>query len=78
MSGISYLIRRGASYYARIKVPVDLVDIVGKREHVKALGTKDQQEAKRLLWPVVEEWNRTFDDMRERRMLTADNIAGAT
>lgn len=30
MDGISYLIRRGASYYARIKVPADLV---GKREY---------------------------------------------
>lgn len=77
MARISYLLRRGATYYARAKVPADLVDIVGKRELVKALGTKDENEAKRLLWPVVEAWNRQFDDMRSRRMLTADDKADA-
>ncbi|MER9586546.1 site-specific integrase [Mesorhizobium sp. M0276] len=50
---------------------------MGKRELVKALGTKDENEAKRLLWPVVEAWNRQFDDMRSRRMLTADDKADA-
>src|SRR5690606_2000135 len=57
--------------------PLDLADILGKNELVKALGTKDENEAKRLLWPVVEAWNRQFDDMRSRRMLTADDKADA-
>lgn len=77
MARISYLLRRGATYYARTKVPLDVVDIVGRKELVKALGTKDEQEAKRLLWPVVEAWNRQFDDMRSRRMLTPDDKADA-
>lgn len=77
MARLSYLLRRGASYYARARVPLDLIDMMGKSELVKALGTKDENEAKRLLWPVVEAWNRQFDDMRSRRMLTADDKADA-
>ncbi|MGV2137386.1 DUF6538 domain-containing protein [Agrobacterium sp. 16-2014-1-2a] len=78
MARLSYLLRRGASYYARIRVPNDLVEIVGKNEIVKALGTKDEQTAKRALWPVVEAWNRQFDDLRSRRDITADDKAVAT
>ncbi|MER9702676.1 site-specific integrase [Mesorhizobium sp. M0204] len=77
MARISYLLRRGATYYARAKVPADLVDIVGKQELVKTLGTKDENEAKRRLWPVVEGWTRQFDDLRARRELTADDKAVA-
>ncbi|WP_353640817.1 DUF6538 domain-containing protein [Mesorhizobium sp. WSM2239] len=78
MARLSYLLRRGASYYARARVPLDLIDVVGRKELVKALGTKDESEAKRLLWPVVESWNRQFDDLRSRRMLTPDDKADAT
>lgn len=78
MARLSYLLRRGASYYARMRVPLDLVDSVGKKELVKSLGTKDENEAKRLMWPVVETWNRQFDDLRARRMLTPDDKADAT
>ncbi|RWO06396.1 MAG: integrase, partial [Mesorhizobium sp.] len=78
MARLSYLLRRGASYYARARVPLDLIDSVGKKEFVKALGTKDENEAKRRLWPVVEAWNRQFDDLRSRRMLTPDDKADAT
>lgn len=78
MARLSYLLRRGASYYARMRVPNDLVDSVGKKELVKSLGTKDENEAKRLMWPVVESWNRQFDDLRARRILTPDDKADAT
>lgn len=78
MARISYLLRRGASYYARIKVPTDLVDVIGRKELVKALGTKEENEAKRLMWPVVEDWTRQFDDLRSRRTMTADDKAHAT
>ena len=78
MARISYLLRRGASYYARLKVPTDLVEILGKKELVKSLGTKEENEAKRLMWPVVDEWNRQFDDLRSRRELTDADKAHAT
>ncbi|WP_182085524.1 site-specific integrase [Aureimonas sp. ME7] len=74
---MSYLLRRGASYYARTRVPTDLVSVLGKKELVKALGTKDRAEAKRLVWPVVEGWNLLFDDVRTRRVLTATDKADA-
>jgi integrase len=77
MARISYLLRRGASYYARIKVPTDLVDLIGKKELVKALGTKDENVAKREMWPVVERWNVHFEDLRSRREITADDKATA-
>ncbi|RLL64302.1 site-specific integrase [Paenirhodobacter hankyongi] len=69
MARISHLIRRGAAYSARIRVPLDLVQIIGKRELVKALGTNDEAEAKRRLYPVISEWQRGFDDLRSRRSL---------
>lgn len=78
MARLSYLLRRGASYYARVRVPLDLVEVLSKKELVKALGTKDENEAKRLMWPVVEEWTRQFDDLRARRTMTDDDKAHAT
>lgn len=69
MALASNIFRRGATYSARIRVPLDLVDLVGKTELVKALGTSDPSEAKRLVHPVVSAWLREFDDLRARRDL---------
>ena len=65
----SHIFRRGAAYSARMRVPLDLVDVMGKQELVKALGTSDLAEAKRRLYPVIANWHREFDDMRTRRAL---------
>lgn len=46
------LIRRGARYSIRRRVPLDLVEHYGRAEIVRALGTADPKEA-RTLWPVV-------------------------
>ena len=70
MARVSHLVRRGAAYSARIRVPLDLVEIIGKKELVKALGTNDEAEAKRRLWAVIDGWQRDFDDLRTRRALT--------
>lgn len=78
MARLSYIIRRGASYYARVRVPLDLVETLGRQELVKALGTKDEHEAKRQMWPLVDAWFREFDDLRARRILTEDDKAEAT
>ncbi|AKI01424.1 site-specific recombinase XerD [Hoeflea sp. IMCC20628] len=77
MARLSYLLRRNGSYYARMRVPIELVDAIGKKELVKALGTKDENEAKRLMWRVVEGWNREFDELRSRRDITPDDQAVA-
>lgn len=78
MARLSYIIRRGASYYARVRVPLDLVETLGRQELVKALGTKDEHEAKRRMWPVVDAWFREFDDLRARLILTENDKAEAT
>ncbi len=69
MASISHLIRRGSAYSARIRVPLDLVGIIGKREMVRALGTTDHAEAKRRLYPVIAGLQREFEDLRARRAL---------
>ncbi|WP_366926978.1 DUF6538 domain-containing protein [Pseudogemmobacter hezensis] len=48
----SHLFRRGAAYSARMRVPLDLVEILGKRELVQTIGTTDPTAAKRRLYPV--------------------------
>ncbi|WQP07793.1 DUF6538 domain-containing protein [Sinorhizobium meliloti] len=59
-------------------MPLELVEIVGKKELVKALGTKDETVAKRLLGSVVRQWEQDFDDLRARRTMTDDDKAHAT
>lgn len=46
---MSYLSKRGAVYYFRRIVPAKLQPIIGKREFMVSLGTKDREEAKRLV-----------------------------
>lgn len=58
------MIRRGARYYLRRRVPLDLTGIYGKHEIVKALGTSDFTEAKKRLavaWVALDE---EFDQRR--------------
>lgn len=69
----TYLIRRGGAYSARLRVPLDLIDAVGRKELVKALGTSDPETAKRLVWAVVDGWQRQFDALRNRAEMTGDN-----
>ncbi len=73
----TYLWRRSATYYARLDVPTDLVKIVGTTTRKQSLKTKDEATAKRLLWPVIEQWRREFDDLRARSVLTSDDKAAA-
>ena len=40
----SHLFRRGSAYSARRRVPLDLVEAIGKRELVRSLGTSDLAE----------------------------------
>ncbi len=77
MALVSNLLRRGASYSARIRVPLDLVPIYGKQELVKALGTSNPAEAKVRVHLVVADWQREFDDLRARRHLAAGDLENA-
>ena len=72
MARQTYLLRRGGAYSARVRVPTDLVDTVGRKELVKGLGTRDPKEAKRLVLAVVGDWHREFDRLRAGKMLAPD------
>ena len=67
------LIRRGARYSLRRRVPLDLVADYRRREIIIALGTADPREARRLL-PI--EWSRLdeqFAQLRSRKGSAADD-----
>ncbi|WP_250476794.1 site-specific integrase [Caballeronia sp. INML1] len=57
-------IRRGAAYYLRRRVPLDLVEHYGRREIVKALGTKDHHIAKVLCTAADDALNHEFAQAR--------------
>lgn len=78
MARLTYLARRGAVYYARIDIPLDLVDHYGTTTRKKSLGTKDENEARRRMWPLIEQWQAEFNDVRSRRAITPDDKALAT
>lgn len=75
--------RKGsANYYARCAVPRDLQQRMGKpgkpkKELWKSLGTSDAREAKRLARPVMDEWERLFEDRRQVRKLTEGELQNA-
>lgn len=77
MARVTYLERRNATYYARLDVPFDLVGHYGTTTRKKSLRTKDENEAKRRLWPVIEGWRAEFDEVRARREVTSDDKAVA-
>nr|WP_321442567.1 DUF6538 domain-containing protein [uncultured Cohaesibacter sp.] len=49
MSGHPRLVRRNATYYHRVAVPVDIKDTYPKSEETFSLKTKDDQVALRLV-----------------------------
>jgi len=51
---LRYLQRIGHSWYARVKVPKSLQEVVGNTHIRKALNTRDLDEANRRKWKVVE------------------------
>jgi integrase len=77
MALASNLIRRGGAYSARLRVPADLVERIGRKELTKGLGTSDPHEAKRKVRAVVDEWLRHFDYLRRQRLVTNEDIATA-
>ncbi len=70
------------NYYARVAVPRDLQQRMGtpgkpKKELWKSLGTSDAREAKRLARPVLDQWEREFDERRQVRQLTEGELQNA-
>lgn len=60
------LIRRGARYSLRRRIPIDLVPHYGRAEITRALGTADPKEARRLLPLQWIELDREFEAVRKQ------------
>ena len=61
------LMRRGARYYVRVRVPLDLVETIGRSEIWKSLRTADFAEARRRYFPARAKLQEAFDQARRRR-----------
>jgi len=59
-----HVIKRGARYYYRRRVPTDLVQLYGKTEVQKALGTSDRRQAERDARKVAVEFDAIFERLR--------------
>jgi integrase len=53
------------------------VDHYGTTTRKKSLRTKDESEAKKRLWPIIESWRAEFDEVRTRREITSNDKAVA-
>ena len=58
------VMRRGAVYYFRCKIPADLIEHYGKREITESLRTKDAKEALRRVRTRSLEQEEAFDRLR--------------
>ena len=61
------LLRRNGTYYARRKVPFDLVSYFDKKEFKESLNTKDFNQAKEKLSIKWVQWNALFDEARNNK-----------
>lgn len=60
----SHLQKRRLKYYARLSVPEDLRDKIGKRELIKSLQTSDLKIANAKVLKVIGEWKLGFEALR--------------
>ncbi|WP_338604819.1 DUF6538 domain-containing protein [Desulfoferula mesophila] len=66
MPGHPRLYRRGAVYYHRAAIPVDIKDTYPKAEETFSLGTKDYNEALKRVRIAAVEIDRRFDQHRHK------------
>ncbi|HET6519983.1 MAG TPA: DUF6538 domain-containing protein, partial [Geminicoccaceae bacterium] len=60
------LVRRGARYYVRVRIPLDLVETIGRTEVWKSLKTADFREAVRKYFPARAALQETLQEARRR------------
>jgi integrase len=66
----SYLMRRSGRYYVRIRVPLDLVQAIGKKEIQKSLFTSDPNEARYKAPAVITSIRESFKKVQGRHKPT--------
>ena len=64
MKNQTHLVKRGATYYFRCRVPADLLAHYGKNEIKRSLKTKDPATAKRLARQMAVELDHEFEQLR--------------
>ena len=76
MARANHISRRRNSliYQARLRVPQDITDVLKRTELTKSLGTTDYKEAKKLARVIVAGWEAEFDDLRNRRDFTENDL----
>jgi integrase len=79
MPRFNHISRRGTSqiYQVRLRIPSDLTDVLKRTELTKSLGTKDLGEAKKIARSVLDQWEREFVQLRQRRDLTEADLHAA-
>jgi integrase len=78
------IVRRQGSrnYYVRVGIPKDLQTRLGtpgkpKRERWQSLNTTNPYEAKRSARPIVDQWEREFEELRRPKQLTEAELQEA-
>jgi integrase len=70
MNNQTKLAKRGATYYFRAKIPVDLIAHYGKKEFKVSLKTTDKREAIRLCNLKAVEWDEELERIRGQRAMS--------
>ena len=70
----SWLFCRNGRYYLRARVPLDLVQVVGKREIKKSLHTADRTEALDRLAVEAAEVSELFAAARRKLKMEVENL----
>lgn len=78
MPSKSNLKRRGAIYHARLIVPLDLRETIGKRELLRSLDTADLRAANVRKLAILSKWHAEFEGLRTRREIREADFAAAT
>lgn len=66
--------QRRQAWYFSMRVPVDVVGVIGKREVVSSLGTRDLSVAQGKRWALAAEWTAKFEVARGARKWTPAEI----
>lgn len=65
-------------YHARLRVPLDLVEVVGKKELWKACNTTNPETAKDEKARIVSEWRAWFKELRQLRAASDQDLQRVT
>ena len=62
---MSFVVRSGETYSARLVIPKKLRAIFGKNKFNKSLGTSNRKEAELLAAPLVLKWKKLIEEAKQ-------------